>query len=396
MATAATATAGTRAAALLLLSLTLALRASGAGAGAGGDCHFPAVFNFGDSNSDTGGLSSLFGAAPPPNGRTFFGMPAGRYCDGRLVIDFIAESLGLTHLSAYLNSIGSNFTQGANFATAGSSIRRQNASLFLSGFSPISLDVQFWEFEQFINRSQLVYNNKGGIYREILPRAEYFSQALYTFDIGQNDITSSYFVNNSTEEVEAIIPDLMERLTSIIQSVYSRGGRYFWIHNTGPLGCLPYALLHRPDLATPADGTGCSVTYNKVAQLFNQRLKETVASLQKTHPDAAFTYVDVYTSKYKLISQAKKLGFDDPLLTCCGHGGGRYNLDLSIGCGGKKQVNGTSVVVGKSCEDPSKRVSWDGVHFTEAANKFVFDQIVAGAFSDPPVALRQACHSRGQ
>ncbi|XP_066395106.1 GDSL esterase/lipase ACHE-like [Miscanthus floridulus] len=396
MATAATATAGSRATALLLLLLSLALRASGAGAGAGGDCHFPAVFNFGDSNSDTGGLSSLFGAAPPPNGRTFFGMPTGRYCDGRLVIDFIAESLGLTHLSAYLNSIGSNFTQGANFATAGSSIRRQNTSLFLSGFSPISLDVQFWEFEQFINRSQLVYNNKGGIYREILPRAEYFSQALYTFDIGQNDITSSYFVNNSTEEVEAIIPDLMERLTSIIQSVYSRGGRYFWIHNTGPLGCLPYALLHRPDLTTPADGTGCSVTYNKVAQLFNLRLKETVASLRKTHPDAAFTYVDVYTAKYKLISQAKKLGFDDPLLTCCGHGGGRYNLDLNIGCGGKKQVNGTSVVVGKSCEDPSKRVSWDGVHFTEAANKFVFDQIVAGALSDPPVALRQACHSRGQ
>jgi len=62
----------------------------------------------------------------------------------------------------------------------------------------------------------------GGIYREILPRAEYFSQALYTFDIGQNDITSSYFVNNSTEEVEAIIPDLMERLTSIIQVLFDR------------------------------------------------------------------------------------------------------------------------------------------------------------------------------
>ncbi|WVZ66513.1 hypothetical protein U9M48_015722 [Paspalum notatum var. saurae] len=379
---------------VLVLSLALAPPASGAAAG-GGDCHFPAVFNFGDSNSDTGGLSSLFGAAPPPNGRTFFGMPAGRYCDGRLVIDFIAESLGLPYLSAYLNSIGSNFTQGSNFATAGSSIRRQNTSLFLSGFSPISLDVQSWEFEQFINRSQFVYNNKGGIYREILPRADYFSQALYTFDIGQNDITSSYLqCNKSTEEVQGIIPDLMERLTSIIQSVYSLGGRYFWIHNTGPLGCLPYALLHRPDLASPSDGTGCSIAYNKVAQLFNLRLKETVASLRKTHPDAAFTYVDVYTAKYRLISEARKLGFDDPLLTCCGHGG-RYNFDLNIGCGGRKQMNGTWVVVG-SCEDPSKRVSWDGVHFTEAANKFVFDQIVAGALSDPPVPLRQACHSRGQ
>ncbi|GJN11188.1 hypothetical protein PR202_ga29361 [Eleusine coracana subsp. coracana] len=378
-----------RAALLLLLVLALAdLRVSAAA-----DCNFPAVFNFGDSNSDTGGLSATFGAAPPPNGRTFFGVPSGRYCDGRLVIDFIAESLGIPYLSAYLNSIGTNFSHGANFATAGSSIRRQNTSLFLSGFSPISLDVQSWEFDQFMNRSQFIYNNKGGVYRQLLPKGEYFSKALYTFDIGQNDITSSYFVNQSTEEVEAIIPDLMERLTSVIESVLWHGGKYFWIHNTGPLGCLPYALMHRPDLAAPMDDAGCSVKYNKVAQLFNLRLKETVASLRKKHPDAAFTYVDVYTAKYRLISQAKKLGFDDPLLTCCGHGG-RYNFDLNIGCGGKAQVNGTWVVVG-ACDDPSKRVSWDGVHFTEAANKFVFDQIVAGALSDPPMAPREACHSRG-
>jgi len=53
-------------------------------------------------------------------------------------------------------------------------------------------------------------------------------------------------------------------------------------------------------------------------------------------------------------------------------------------------------MMGNSCEDPSKRVSWDGVHFTEAANKFVFDQIVAGALSDPPVPLQRACQSKGR
>lgn len=52
-------------------------------------CDFPAVFNFGDSNSDTGGLSAAFGQAGPPHGESFFHGPAGRYCDGRLVIDFI-------------------------------------------------------------------------------------------------------------------------------------------------------------------------------------------------------------------------------------------------------------------------------------------------------------------
>lgn len=52
-------------------------------------CHFPAVYNFGDSNSDTGGRSAAFTRTPSPYGRTFFGKPSGRLSDGRLVIDFM-------------------------------------------------------------------------------------------------------------------------------------------------------------------------------------------------------------------------------------------------------------------------------------------------------------------
>lgn len=52
-------------------------------------CSFPAIFNFGDSNSDTGGASALFRQFGQPEGQTYFGAPAGRYSDGRLVIDFI-------------------------------------------------------------------------------------------------------------------------------------------------------------------------------------------------------------------------------------------------------------------------------------------------------------------
>lgn len=54
-------------------------------------CQFPAVYNFGDSNSDTGAVSATFGRLSLPNGQTFFGKPAGRYCDGRLVIDFVGN-----------------------------------------------------------------------------------------------------------------------------------------------------------------------------------------------------------------------------------------------------------------------------------------------------------------
>lgn len=50
----------------------------------------PVIFNFGDSNSDTGGFSEGFGVRfGPPTGRTFFHRPSGRLCDGRLMIDFL-------------------------------------------------------------------------------------------------------------------------------------------------------------------------------------------------------------------------------------------------------------------------------------------------------------------
>lgn len=76
---------------------------------------------------------------------------------------------------------------------------------------------------------------------------------------------------------------------------------------------------------------------------------------------------------------------------CCGHGG-KYNYDRFMGCGATLNVNGTIVLVGRACPDPSVRIVWDGVHFTEAANRWVFNKIVNGAYSDPPLPLNKACH----
>lgn len=54
-------------------------------------CNFPAIYNFGDSNSDTGGNSAALYPSGPPSGETFFHEPAGRGSDGRLIIDFIGN-----------------------------------------------------------------------------------------------------------------------------------------------------------------------------------------------------------------------------------------------------------------------------------------------------------------
>nr|GMD19484.1 GDSL esterase/lipase At3g26430-like [Ipomoea batatas] len=354
-------------------------------------CNFPAIFNFGDSNSDTGGLSAAFGQAGPPHGETYFHHPAGRYCDGRLKIDFIAERLGLPHVSAFLDALGSNFTHGANFATAGSTVRPQNTTLHQSGFSPFSLNVQFYQFNDFHRRSQLIRRRGAAVFRGLMPSAHHFSKALYTFDIGQNDLTAGYFLNMSTAQVRAYVPDVLDQFKTVVKDIYGQGGRYFWIHNTGPVGCLPYVMDRLVVTAAQVDKAGCAAPFNEVAQYFNGELKQAVQQLRQDLPHAALTYVDVYSVMYDLISRAKQHGFVHPLQACCGHGG-KYNYNMHIGCGGKIMMNGTEVLVGKACRDPSVRINWDGVHYTEAANKWVFDKIVDGSYSDPPVPLRMACH----
>nr|XP_043636996.1 GDSL esterase/lipase At3g26430-like isoform X2 [Erigeron canadensis] len=358
------------------------------------ECKFPAVFNFGDSNSDTGALSAMFGepANPPPNGEAFFHSPAGRRCDGRLIIDFIAEDLGLPYLSPFLDSMGTNFSNGANFATIGSTIRRQNTTIFQSGYSPISLDIQYEEFSWFMKRSKLI-REKGDMFKNLMPEESKFSSALYTFDIGQNDLTAGYDLNMSIEQVKAYVPDVISQFTDTIKKVYADGGRAFWIHNTGPVGCLPYIMDTQLITADQVDNLGCADLFNGVSRYFNQKLKESIIQLRTELPLAAITYVDIYAAKYSLIAQSEKLGFGDPFLVCCGIGG-KYNFNNARRCGSTEIVNGKQILIAKSCEDPSSRINWDGVHFTEAANKWIYDQISNGAFSDPPVPLKMACLNR--
>lgn len=54
-------------------------------------CDFQGIFNFGDSNSDTGGFYSAFPAQPIPYGMTYFKTPVGRSSDGRLIVDFLGN-----------------------------------------------------------------------------------------------------------------------------------------------------------------------------------------------------------------------------------------------------------------------------------------------------------------
>lgn len=58
------------------------------------DFNYPAVFNFGDSNSDTGELTAGLGfQLGTPNGQSYFKSPNGRFCNGRLILDFLSKTV---------------------------------------------------------------------------------------------------------------------------------------------------------------------------------------------------------------------------------------------------------------------------------------------------------------
>ncbi|PKI55199.1 hypothetical protein CRG98_024490 [Punica granatum] len=133
------------------------------------------------------------------------------------------------------------------------------------------------------------------------------------------------------------------------------------------------------------DSNGCVGFMNDVAQEFNRQLKGSVAQLRAQLPLAKLTYVDIYSSKLELIINAKSQGFANPLDNCCG-----TFLPYVVMCGTSMQLNGTTIH-GSSCSDPSTRISWDGIHYTEAANLWVASRILNGSFSDPPVPISGAC-----
>ncbi|KAF2322334.1 hypothetical protein GH714_012371 [Hevea brasiliensis] len=86
------------------------------------DCKFEAIYQPGDSISDTGNNiieNPSTTCARLPYGQNFYRKAAGRCSNGLLMIDYIALSAGLPLLDAYLNP-NSTTGHGVNFAVAGS------------------------------------------------------------------------------------------------------------------------------------------------------------------------------------------------------------------------------------------------------------------------------------
>lgn len=80
-------------------------------------------------------------------------------------------------------------------------------------------------------------------------------------------------------------------------------------------------------------------------------------------------------------------GFLDKAKICCGY----HEDKVHVWCGNKAKINGTKIYAG-SCVDPSLYISWDGVHYTDAANHWVVNHLINGSLSYPHLPITRACH----
>lgn len=334
---------------------------------------FRKIYAFGDSFTDTGNTKNADGpsgfghVSNPPYGSTYFHHPTNRYSDGRLVIDFVMQELGLPLLPPYLHIKG-NDTHGVNFAVAGSTainhqfFVRNNLSLDIT---PESIETQLLWFNRYLDKRGC----EGEI--EATNCKSDIENALFWFgEIGVNDY--AYIIGSSISG-DTIRKLTVESVTKSLQALLEKGAKFLVVQGLPLTGCLPLAMYLAPE--NDRDDLGCVKSVNNQSYVHNLALQAKVKELRSQYPQAVITYADYWNAYRTVFLNATQYGFKERFQVCCGSGDPPLNFDVFSVCG---------MASAKACSNPSQYINWDGVHLTEAMYKVVSDMYLHGNFIQPP------------
>ncbi|XP_059650242.1 GDSL esterase/lipase At5g03980-like [Cornus florida] len=335
-------------------------------------CDFDEIYQLGDSISDTGNLirEAPIGAALPfgrlPYGQNFFNNATGRCSNGLLMIDYFALASGLPYLNPYKN-IEADFRHGVNFAVAGStalSTLKLAAKNISSPVTASSLNVQLdWMSTHF---KSTCHNNRDCV--------EKLKKSLFMVgEIGGNDYNYALFQRKSIEEVKTIVPNVVHAIKDAVRKVIHHGAIRVIVPGNFPIGCFPiYLTGFKTDDSAAYDEHYCLKALNDFSIYHNDHLQRAIEELKQEHPNAVIVYGDYYNSFKWLFQNAPYLGFNASTAqkACCGTGGD-YNFDMTRMCGAP------DVPV---CAESNKFISWDGVHLTQEAYKFMAGKLIHDIF----------------
>ncbi|OAY67916.1 GDSL esterase/lipase, partial [Ananas comosus] len=334
---------------------------------------YGSIFSFGDSYTDTGNLAILSPESPAghvPYGKTFFGHPNGRCSDGRLVIDFVAEALGLPLIPPYFGH-DKSFRKGANFAVGGATTLDlsffQSRGILSSNAAPlnISLDTQLGWFQQL----------KPTLCNSTKDCRNYFGKSLFVIgEFGINDYQLGLFATRNLDEVRSYAPQVIKAISTASERLIDEGAKHIVVASNPPTGCnlVILAAFQSPNGDDYDRRTGCLKKFDDLARYHNELLRQAVAELGRKYPSTKIIYADYYSPVKRLAHSPKHFGFSNGALRACCGGGGPYNV--SEPCGSPDS---------SSCNDPSTYVNWDGVHLTEAAYSHIATGWLNGSDAEP-------------
>ncbi|XP_059643683.1 GDSL esterase/lipase 1-like [Cornus florida] len=308
-----------------------------------------ALFIFGDSLYDAGNSNYIntttgFQANFRPYGESFFKYPTGRFSDGRLIPDFIAEYAKLPLIPPYLQPNNHYFVYGANFASSGAGALAE----IYPGYV-IDLNTQLSNFK----KVEKLWRMKLGD----TEAEQMLLNAVYMFAFGANDYINYPFLNSSYSE-EEYVDLVVGNLTQVFKEIYKKGGRKFGIYSLGSYENVPGIRI----LTCPTNVVDCKEVIAELVKQHNKALSKTLHKLEKKLKGFMYSNFMGSIGFGEIIDNPTKYGFKVGNSACCGSG-----LYRGINsCGGKRGVEEYEL-----CENPSEYVFFDSDHPTEAANQHV-------------------------
>ncbi|XVF51298.1 hypothetical protein PTKIN_Ptkin04bG0173800 [Pterospermum kingtungense] len=315
----------------------------------------PALFIIGDSTADSGNnnfLGTFARADRPPYGRDFdTHNPTGRFCNGRIPVDYLALHLGLPFVPSYLGQAGDleDMLHGVNYASAAAGI------IFSSG-SELGQHISFTQqIQQFADTYQQFVLRMGEAAAN-----DFISSSVFYISIGINDYIHYYLLNVSNVQTLYLPWGFNQLLASTmsleIKNLYNMNVRRFVIMGLPPIGCAPYYLW----MYKSSEGE-CVEEINDMLVGFNFVMRYMTEELLHELPDARIIFCDVFQGSMDIIQKHKLYGFDEISDACCGLG--KYNGWIM--CMSPEMA----------CRNASNHIWWDQFHPTDAVNAILADNV---------------------
>ncbi|KAM0849513.1 hypothetical protein ACQ4PT_053694 [Festuca glaucescens] len=314
-----------------------------------------ALIVFGDSTVDTGNnnyISTLVRSDFAPYGRDLQlenGRPTGRFCNGRLTVDFVSEAFGLPPLvPPYLDQSRniSDLAAGACFASAGAGYDNATSDIF----SVLTIWKELEYFEEYAAKLRSFQGDDKA--RETL------REALYLVSMGTNDFLENYYAVPRGHAADyptaaAYGEYLLGVAEAFVRALHALGARKVDLNGLPPMGCLPMerALL----------GGACTEEYNAVAEGFNAGLRTLIDRLNAELVGARIVYGDVYGPVSDALGHPASYGLENVQAGCCGTTG---LFEMGYMCNSRSPL---------TCADAGKFAFWDAIHPTERLHRALAD-----------------------